>query len=217
MLAPRVGPMGCVLIVGETALYREGLAFALASREIFDSVATADCTSSALEVIGRESPGLILVDLATTDALLTLNTLARHAGQAVIVALTVPAGEDDVIACAEAGASAYVTRGASIDDLISVVQTARRGAINCSPEIAGALFRRLSVNKPGRHGSDQCRCLTPRETQVLHLIESGCSNKEISRSLEIEVATVKNHVHNILDKLNVRSRGEASALLRRKH
>lgn len=203
--------MVTLLIVGDICLYREGLALALARRDDFDQIVAAADACEALQLLAADPVDVILVDLAMANALLTVRALAQAGTNAVLVALTVPDVEDAIIDCAEAGASAYVTRDASIDQLVATVLAARRGQLHCGAEIAGALFRRLNGLRSGAPDGD----LSPREVQVLRLIEKGMSNKEISRSLGIQLATVKNHVHHILAKLDVRRRGEAAARFRR--
>lgn len=202
-----------LLIVGDICLYREGLAIALGRRDDFEQTVSTGDPCEALQLITAVPADVILVDLAMANALVTLRALAQAGTGAVLVALTVPDIEDDIIACAEAGASAYVTRDASIDQLVATVLAAKRGQLHCGAGVAGALFRRLNgVRSETPNGDGE---LSRREVQVLHLIEKGLSNKEISRSLGIQLATVKNHVHQILEKLKVSRRGEAAALFRR--
>ncbi len=207
--------MARLMIVGEIGLYREGLAFALSQYDDFQEVLTASDINAALRWIHESPPDVILVDLAMSNPLATIRSLAQIAEDSVLVALTVPDASADIIACAEAGADAYVTRAGSMNDLLVTILAAKRGELRCSAKVAGALFRHLSSVETKTHATDQLQMLSPRERQILHLIEEGLSNKEISRSLGIEVSTAKNHVHHVLEKLNVRRRGEAAALLRR--
>src|SRR5439155_827652 len=105
-------------------------------------------------------------------------------------------------------------REASIDDLVTVIESVARGEAICSPRVAAGLLRRVAALAAG-HGGDLPRAqLTNREREIVRLIDNGLSNKEIARALGIEVATVKNHVHNILEKLQVHRRGEAAARVR---
>ena len=107
----------------------------------------------------------------------------------------------------------FVTRDSSVDELLAVLEAAMVGEIRCSPRITGTLFRRVST-LAARRETGSIGNLTAREMDVLRCIERGLSNKEISRDLGIELSTVKNHVHNLLDKLGVHRRGEAAAQLR---
>jgi DNA-binding NarL/FixJ family response regulator len=124
-----------------------------------------------------------------------------------------PDSEESVLAFAEAGIAGYVPREGSVQDLVDAVERAVRGELQCSPQLAGAIIRRLAWRAAA--GSDFPRGpLTARETEIVRLIDQGLSNKEIAVRLGIEVATVKNHVHNLLEKLRVRRRAEAAAHIR---
>src|SRR5262249_39236172 len=122
----------------------------------------------------------------------------------------------------EAGISAYLTRDSSAEKLVEVVHQSLRGEFACPPRITGLLFRRLASLSAAAHphfspgyDADSPPPLTLRERQIVPLIEQGLSNKEIARSLNIEAATIKNHVHNILRKMNLRRRGEIATQIRR--
>ncbi len=130
------------------------------------------------------------------------------------MALAVSEVESDVLAWAEAGVVGYVPREASLEDLVSTIEAVVRGELRCSPRIAATLFRRVTKLSANRRHTPQGIHLTPRELEILDLIDHGLSNKQIAGKLGIEVATVKNHVHNILEKLQVNRRGEAAARMR---
>jgi two-component system nitrate/nitrite response regulator NarL len=108
-----------------------------------------------------------------------------------------------------------VTPDGSLDDLASAVASVRRGEVLCSPGMAAGLFRRVAALARERGLDPIEEKLTARELEVLRLIEEGRSNKEIASLLSIEVPTVKNHVHRILEKLHVHRRSEAAARARR--
>jgi DNA-binding NarL/FixJ family response regulator len=130
-----------------------------------------------------------------------------------IVALGAPHDHDEIIALAELGVMGFVESGGSLDELVASVLRAARGEATCPPRIATTLLRRISSLAAHRNSVDVMR-LTLRERQVVQLIAEGLSNKEIAARLYIEVATVKNHVHNILEKLEVSRRSDAVARLR---
>jgi two-component system nitrate/nitrite response regulator NarL len=114
-----------------------------------------------------------------------------------------------VIAFAEAGVLGFVEGGASVEELRSGIECAARGEASCPPRIATTLLARLASLTGVQRGVSEPTGLTRRERQIVQLIAEGMSNKEIAQRLCIEVATVKNHVHNILEKLKVGRRGDA--------
>ncbi|HEV2875602.1 MAG TPA: response regulator transcription factor [Thermoleophilaceae bacterium] len=202
-----------MLIVTDIRLYREGLAHIL-RRERGVQVAATASASEALAAVTETRPSVALVDMATEGALDTIRDLARSVPDLRIVALAVPETEGEVIACAEAGISGLVNRDASLDDLVDAIDSAARGEMLCSPRVAASLLRRVRTLAAERSATPADLHLTAREVQILRLIEQGLSNKEIAQRLCIQVATVKHHVHNLLEKLGARRRGEAVARMR---
>jgi two-component system, NarL family, nitrate/nitrite response regulator NarL len=129
--------------------------------------------------------------------------------------LAVDEVDRDVLAWAEAGIAGYVTRDGSVDDLIRAVRCAARHEIHCAPEIAAALLERVHVLAARGAHDTPIGSLTTREHEIAELLEAGLSNKQIAAELQIELATVKNHVHSILAKLQVTRRIDAAAHMRR--
>src|SRR6266571_3842650 len=151
------------------------------------------------------------VDMAMHDSGGVVRVVLTRVPHARVVALGVIEDYDDVLGCAEAGVPGYVPREASIDDIVGVIESVHRGEAICSPRVAASLLAALAA---GSVAGPLRAHLTDREREVVHLIDDGLSNKEIARELGIEVATVKNHVHNILEKVQVHRRGEAAAQVR---
>ena len=118
---------------------------------------------------------------------------------------------DEVLARAEAGIDGFLTREASLEELVAGILATHRGAVVCSPEITGALLRRVGALASVQR-TDGLASLTERQRQVVELIREGLSNKQIAVRLVIELATVKNHVHAVLDKLELSSRHELTRL-----
>lgn len=119
-----------------------------------------------------------------------------------------------MLACAEAGVSGFVSRNGSIHDVVTAVHCAVRNELVCSPRIAALLFSRVAAAGSKRLVDRDNDALIRREHEIVSLIMQGLSNKEISRQLRIQNATVENHIHNILSKLQVRRRGEVAARIR---
>jgi two-component system nitrate/nitrite response regulator NarL len=130
-----------------------------------------------------------------------------------ILVMGLTGSESEILRYVEAGASGYVLKDDSVDDLLGAIRAAKDGKAFVSPEIAGVLVSRvaeLSQRYARTNGWRRFYDLTSREQQVFGLIEQGCSNQEIADRLVIEVGTVKNHVHRILHKLGVDSRHQAA-------
>jgi two-component system nitrate/nitrite response regulator NarL len=134
--------------------------------------------------------------------------------RAKLVAFAVAERDTDVLACAEAGYSGYVPREGGANELYQAIVGAINGLVRCDPRITSAMFGRLAEFGQSRTTAAVTEGLTSREAEIIALSNSGCSNKEIARRLTISDATVKNHMHNILQKLHVRRRGEAAAIMR---
>jgi len=163
-----------------------------------------------LRIIELE-PEAVILDITALDSFSFAKSLGTHLPAVKIVAFAVREFDDQVLACAEAGIVGYVGPDGSEDDLVTAIEHALRGELYCSPRMAALLFRQvgaLSAQLPPEPGPVT---LTQREQQILVFIDQGLSNKEIARVLRIGATTVKNHVHNILEKLHVHRRGEAAA------
>ena len=201
-----------VFIFGDIPVYREGLA-AILSKAGLHVVGTGYDLIEARETIAATTPDVVLADVAGSDGVHALGRLRGVARGVPIVAFGLYGEEEEVVACAEAGAEGYVTRDQNHRELIGVLETVSHGESPCSPRIAAALMRRVSVLASSRPRPVDVQ-LTRRELEIAELVEAGLSNKEIAGRLVIEVATVKSHVHNILEKLQVGRRSDAAAWLR---
>jgi DNA-binding NarL/FixJ family response regulator len=204
-----------VFLIAGTRFYREGLADTLTRVAGICVVGMAAGSSDALPEVGLLSPDVVLVDTMVVGMLDLVRTLTVSAPAIKVVALALPERPTDVLACVEAGASGYVTEQASLADLAATVEGVARDEVRCSPRITASLFHRVAALAAAHRASPASPNLTARELEILTLVDEGMSNKQIARRLCIEVATVKNHVHHILEKLQVHRRGEASAYLRR--
>jgi len=197
-----------LLVASDVRLYREGIVAILGGTGPCEIVGTADDRSSTLERAMALRPDVTLIDLTMAESRQTVRALAG-AGVPVVV-FGVREREEEIIEFAEAGVAGYVTRDSSLEELVGVVESVARGETLLSPRIAALLLRRVQA---AAHPASVGR-LTPREAEIVGLIDDGLSNKQIARQLTIELATVKNHVHNILEKLEVKRRAEAAARVR---
>lgn len=204
-----------LLIIAEVSLYREALARSLGCDKRFHVAAVAAGINEALASLEEVQPDIILVDAGMPVSANAVWMLATAAPEVKVVALGVPEVRREVMALAEAGVSGYVTVDGSMEDLAAVVESVSRGETLCSPGIAARLFDRVAALARELQLEPIEGRLTARELDVLRLIEEGLANKEIATALSIELPTVKNHVHRILEKLNVHHRTEAAARARR--
>jgi two-component system nitrate/nitrite response regulator NarL len=201
-----------VFIVGSVRVYREGLARAFDGHATIRVIGLAATPQDAVRPVRDLGPDIVLVDLSAPHTLAAARSLSALA-PAKLVAVAAPEDERSIVACAEAGVVAFVSREATIDDVVTATEAVVRGEAACSPRVAATLLRRVADDARARRHSDFAP-LTSRERQVVALIDEGLSNKEIAAQLCIELSTVKNHVHNLLEKLGARGRGEAAARMR---
>jgi DNA-binding NarL/FixJ family response regulator len=211
-----VPPPVRVFVVSNVRLHRDGLAQALVRYDRLEVVGTAPAGGDVLDRVRECRPDAVLLDNAIAGGLSMVRAITERVPNTKVVAFAVAEADAQVLACAESGAAAYVPAEASVEDLVVVLESAVRGELMCSPRIAAMLFKRLATLACAREQwhHDELS-LTGREVEIMVLLDQGLSNKEIARRLCIETATVKNHVHNILEKLHVHRRGEAAAYARR--
>src|ERR1051325_1792021 len=206
------------LIAGRSRVHREALAAVLAQAGRVRVLGTVSHREEVLTHLAEAPPDIVLVDFATPEAASIVAEIRRQTPRVKVVAITLGETETEVIQLAEAGVAGYVLPDGSLDDLIIAVESAGRGGLYCPPPGAFTLLRRvgamaLSLSNQAEHGPIDA--LTQREREILQLVDQGMSNKQIAGHLGIELATAKNHVHNILKKLHVHRRINASTWYRK--
>jgi two-component system, NarL family, nitrate/nitrite response regulator NarL len=196
-----------VLIVSDVRLHRDGLA-CLLERVPTITVIGAVGVESAPRYSPRRIPDAVLLDVLSPENLKIVRLLRRRR-RVRIVAVGVREEESEVLACAAAGIDGFVPIDAAADDLVAALAGVMRQELICSPKVAASLY-----NCVGLLRAVCAEPLTVREIEVIELMNEGLSNKEIARRLGITASTAKNHVQNILMKLNVHRRGQAAAKMR---
>jgi two-component system nitrate/nitrite response regulator NarL len=199
-----------VAVVSNVRLYREGLSALLGRIGEFDLVASVAGPHEAAARVRDGNVDVVVLDVGTGNVAAARQLLAVAPGARVVVLAETEAPED-VIALAEAGVLGYVTRSSSLDQLEATIESVADNKMFCDPWIATVLVRRVQELAADRQ--DPSHRLTAREAGILQLIADGLSNREIASRLHIELTTVKNHVHNILEKLDAKTRAEAVALV----
>ena len=201
-------------LVTSLRLLEEGLARLLRERDATLRVDTLFPDDSLASRLVALAPDVVLVDIVTLRRGVAGRVREAVPGARVVV-FAAEEVEEDLLACAEAGVAGFVAREAPVEELLDAVASARRGELHCSPRIAALMFGHLTAmvrGAAGGAGVDRLS-LTSRQLQIVRLIEEGLSNKEIARQLSIEVSTVKNHVHNVLGKLQVQHRWQAPGVV----
>jgi DNA-binding NarL/FixJ family response regulator len=203
-----------VLVVAESRLYREALGSALAQVADIAVYGTAARLTDAIADGSLLGPDVALVDAGIPDAVAAVHTLHRVWPLVRVVVLAASEAEPNLVRLAEAGVGGFFMHDESVEQLAAVIYGVMRGEAFCPPRLAAALLQRLSVlaaQVPEQAGE---AALTARELEIAMLVAQGLSNKEIARHLHITLATVKNHVHSILNKLQVTRRADVGQRLR---
>ena len=202
-----------VLIVDDHALFRKGLELVLAAEPDLEIVGEA---AEGLEAIDRAAdlqPDVVLMDVRMpgVGGIEATRRIRNAQPSTRVVMLTVSEDEEDLFASVRAGATGYLLKEVSIDEVANAVRAVARGQALVTPSMASKLlgeFNVLSRRIDAQLGAGPR--LTEREVEVLRLVAKGMSNKEIAGELVIAENTVKNHVRNILEKLQLKSRMEAA-------
>ena len=215
-LAPDVAGARVVIVSG-LRLLRDGLGDALTRATGVCVVAAVPDAERARAAIALHEPNLVLVDIALRDSLALVREVRNATCAPRIVVFAVTDSDSAFLRYIEAGIDGYVANDGSLADVVATVESVGRGETIVSPKLAASLFQRLADHRRRREmagAPTDTPELTAREREILSLLEQGLTNKEIARTLGIELATVKNHVHRVLEKLKVSRRGQAAARAR---
>ena len=207
-----------VVVIHRKRLWREGLTFVLSQQQNITVVGSVAKASEILEEIEGLRPEVILIDfsLPERDGIGEARLIRKTCSGVKILMIGLPELEADILACIEAGAAGYLPQEASLADLLNNIQAVVAGEAFCSPRVAGFLFSRIAEGARARERLQALGLvhLTHREREIIALIEEGLSNKEIAVRLRVELQTVKNHVHNVLEKFQCHSRREVAQYAR---
>jgi DNA-binding NarL/FixJ family response regulator len=204
------GPIG-LLLVDDHALFRSGLRTMLAEFDEVTVVGEAENGDAALALIERRQPDVVIMDLhmpGMSGAEAT-RRVRESAPRTAVVVLTVSAAEDDVIDALEAGAAGYLLKDAQAEEILRAVSSAVHGGSVLSPGVARTVVNRARRVRSGDGGNPGVE-LSVREREVLRLLAEGMENAEIAAELFMSVATVKNTVSTLLNKLGASNRLQAA-------
>jgi NarL family two-component system response regulator LiaR len=199
-----------VMIVDDHAVVREGIRTYLELEDQFQIVGEAANGREAAEKVRAIRPDVVLMDLLMPelDGIGATKAIKEFDPNIKILILTSFTDDEHILPAIEAGATGYLLKDVSAEELTRAIEGAYRGEAQLHPEVTRRLMER--VRQPRRPQQQPGEDLTPRELEVLRLIASGMSNKEIGRELVMTERTVKGHVSNILSKLNLQDRTQAA-------
>jgi two-component system, NarL family, response regulator LiaR len=197
-----------VVIADDHRVVRDGLSYLLGQEPDVEVVGEAGDGRRALAVVAATRPDVLLLDLymPEPDGHVVLDALRDAPHQPAVVVLTSATDDENLVRAMHAGATAYLLKTASAEQVIVAVRDAAAGTASLSPELLTRLTRTLRRPPP----QDPFQPLSPRERDVLRLIARGYSNRQIARDLAIGEQTVKTHVRGILTKLGLQDRVQAA-------
>jgi len=197
-----------VVIADDHRVVRDGLRYLLSQETGIDVVGEAGDGEQTLRVVRAAQPDVLLLDLYMPglDGHGVLAALGEVPGKPAVVVLTSATDDEHLVRAITAGATSYLLKTAGADQVIAGVRDAATGTATLSPDLLARLSRALR-RQPA---ADPLQRLSARERQVLDLIATGCSNRQIARRLDIGEQTAKTHVSSILTKLDLRDRVQAA-------
>jgi two-component system nitrate/nitrite response regulator NarL len=198
-----------VFIVSHVRLHREGLAALLRGCPSID-VLGADNPQDTQDTLRATPTDVALIDAISPSDSYIVAALRQVCARVRILAVGIRETTSEVLACAAAGIDGYVPMDAALGDMVAAIEKVVRGELLCSPQVTASLYQCSGFSKAAAIDSP----LTTRELQVADLINRGLPTKEIAWRLGVQPCTAKNHIRNILHKLKVHRRGQATAKLR---
>jgi DNA-binding NarL/FixJ family response regulator len=204
-----------IAIIDDHPLFREGVAHTLGSQPGIEIVGEGESAADAIRIAGERLPDVMLLDVSMPGGgLNAVRQIARDYPVIKLVMLTVSEEEEDVTAALRAGARAYVLKGVAARELVRILRAVASGEVYVTPSLAATVLLELTGGSSRRQQANPLDELTERERQIIELVAGGDSNKEIAAQLHLSEETVKHHMTNILQKLQVRNRVEAALLAR---
>lgn len=204
-----------ILLVDDQPLFRGAIAALIAGQ---DDMVVAGEAADGLEAVEKAHallPDLVVMDIEmpVMDGVEATRIIREQLPNVKVVVLTVSESDDHLLRAIRFGASGYLLKDLRPEDLYELLRRVMRGETPLSPAVAGCLLEEIRSAPPARLHAPGAPVITRRELEILQLVAEGFSNKEIGKSLSITEGTVKNHVHNALEKLHLQNRTQATAYI----
>jgi len=204
-----------LLLVDDHTVFREGIGALLDLEDDMQVVGGASQGEEALHLAVDLQPDVVLLDIAMPDmdGVEICRRLKRSLPHTAVLMLSAFDNEEEVTAALTAGASGYVVKTIDHQRLVEGIRAIARGEMLLSPTVAARVVQQLARTRQEKEReADALQALTPREREVFHLVAQGCTNAEIAERLVLSEKTVKTHVRNISNKLNLASKAEMRVL-----
>jgi DNA-binding NarL/FixJ family response regulator len=204
-----------LVLIDDNRLLREGLTAMIHAQPGFKVLAASADVHEALAKVREAKPDVVLLDLGLegTDSVSLTATIHSEVPAARVIVMGLLPLQEDVADYVQAGASGFIMKDSSFDDFFATIRAVADGKEILPKALTTSLFSQIARNAVGGNKARVLEAvrLTKREREVIDLLGEGLSNKEIGTRLHIAVHTVKSHVHNVLEKLALRSRLEVAA------
>jgi DNA-binding NarL/FixJ family response regulator len=205
-----------LVVIDDHPLLREGVVTTLGNQPDMEVLAEGASAREALALAREHLPDVILLDVSMPGGgVRAASDISRACPIVKMVMLTVSEDEEDVLSAFKAGASGYVLKGVGGRELADIVRSVHAGQNYITPGLAASLLQDADQRRGASATPDPLETLTQREREILQELSKGASNKAIANALDLSEKTVKHHMTNILQKLQVRNRVEAAVLAQR--
>ena len=207
-----------LLLIEDNRLLREGLAEMLKKQPDIDVVDTVGDGENILKIMHKFKPEIILMDLGLRNrsSLHSVKLVKKKFSSSKVIMMDLIPTQADVLEFVQNGVSGFILKDATVNDFLKTVRSVAKGIQILPPNLTGSLFSQIvdhAVNESNTSAIMNSVRMTKRERQVIELISEGHTNKEIAQKLHLSTYTVKSHVHNILEKLALRSRVQIAKYL----
>ncbi|HSR18360.1 MAG TPA: response regulator transcription factor [Ignavibacteriaceae bacterium] len=204
-----------LLLIEDNRILRDGIMSILKPyKDILIFVGAGD-SKNTMHKIHQLKPTVVLLDmgLRSQNSLHVVEILKKEFREAKIIIMDLAPVQADILQYVEAGASGFILKDASLNDLLETIRTVSQGATVLPPPLIDSLFSQIVIHAVGKGKSELRKAvrMTKREKEVIDLLGEGLSNKEIAQKIHVSAFTVKSHLHNIMEKLALHTRLEIAS------